>query len=161
MREGWSLLTEVWLPHQAGQWEALCLHNLRLHDVRKDKCQRESLFQDAVKTDSRGCIVQPPHPLLLLCGSFKRCILQWRKTAWEYLWQELCKEEYQLQLTFPSKTLKQLQSPLFLLSQRLNLQCFTAVGWMPTHDRDLPACLQASPQRHTDLSHFDGCFCNH
>lgn len=38
---------------------------------------------------------------------------------------------------------------------------FHCLGWMPTHDRDLPACLQASPQRHTDLSQFDGCFCNH
>lgn len=54
VRDGWleaaHFLADVQLPHQGSRCEALWQHDLRLHDVRKDKRQTGSLLPYAVKT---------------------------------------------------------------------------------------------------------------
>lgn len=73
--EAAHLLAKVWLPHQGSQCEAFWQHNVRLHDIRKDKCQMGYLLQHALKTKTAGEIhYHLPIHYFLHCGSFKRQI---------------------------------------------------------------------------------------
>lgn len=111
--------------------------------------------------DSRGSILQPPHPLLLHCGSFKRQIShsegRRRESTSDRSFVRRCASfgsdfhPSHLNGSIPSVVPRLLEA---------ESECLTAAGGMPTHLRDLPVCLQASPQRHTVFSHFDGCFRN-
>lgn len=65
----------MWCPFPAWLENTQCQKRQMSKGISPPRCCKDK--------DSRGSIMQPPHPLLLLCGIFKRQILQWRKTAWE------------------------------------------------------------------------------
>lgn len=164
--DGWleaaHLLAKVWLPHQGSQCEAFWQHNVRLHDIRKDKCQMGYLLQHVLKTKTAGQIhYHLPIHSFLHCGSFKRQISDSKGRQRESTSdRSFVKKCISFGSHFHPSHLNGSVPCCSLSPEGWIFSAFAAVRGKPTPHRDLPICLQASPQRHTGSSHFDGCFRN-